>query len=247
MWKNRKNASISLRMSSQQTKSISYSDRVFGWEAKLKNTRSIVFSLLLVGPIFASSLLNRLHIMMTTMLALTVLTLIALIFVLQRLRPLSQKPLPVESKDANNNLNSSSPPADDLDESAVSLTSKNRYITLVQHDDEQNSSSCPTNGKSNSLVKLLSNNLDGQQQRSSANNSLHFGTSSTNILCLSDDTHRTLKNETIDSPTSHSWWTELSRTSFFFSSQSKCIFLPRSPAQHSMITDGGQCELFPII
>lgn len=132
------------------------------------------------------------------MLTLTVLTLIALVFVLQRLRPLSQKPLPVESKDANNNLNSSLPPVDDLDESAVSLTSKNRYITLVQHDDEPQK-----NAQSNSLVKRLPSNLDGEQ-RSSANTSLHFGTSSTNILCLSDDTHRKLKSETIDSPTSHS-------------------------------------------
>ena len=41
-------------------------------------------------------------------------------------------------KDANNNLNNSSSIEDDSDEPALPLSSKNCYVTLVQHDDEQN-------------------------------------------------------------------------------------------------------------
>jgi hypothetical protein len=91
--------------------------------------------------------------MMTTMLVLTVLTLIALFFVLKRLRPLSQKTLQDEKKDANNNLNNSSSVEDDSDEPALPLSSKNCYVTLVQHDDEQNQYLCNKNSRRNSLTK----------------------------------------------------------------------------------------------
>jgi hypothetical protein len=145
----------------------------------------------IIGPLFASALLNRLHIMMTTMLSLTVLTLIALFFVLKRLRPLSQK---VEIKDENNDLNNSSSVEDDSDEPALPLSSKNCYVTLVQHDDEQNEYLCNKTSKRNSITKRLSNNLDSQR-RSPTNNSLHFDTSSTNVLCLPDEQHRTINND----------------------------------------------------
>lgn len=129
----------------------------------------------LVGPLFASALINRLHIMMTTMLSLTLIILIALLFVLKRLRPLSQKISTNETKDTNNN----SSIEDDSDEPALPLSSKNCYVTLVQHDDEQNDYSY----KRNSLTKRTSHNPDSPR----------FDTSSTNVLCLSDDQQRTIK------------------------------------------------------
>lgn len=52
-----------------------------------ENSLSFLIFLFVVGPIFAAALLTRLHIMMTTMLTLTFFTLIALFFVLKRLRP----------------------------------------------------------------------------------------------------------------------------------------------------------------
>jgi hypothetical protein len=143
--------------------------------------------------------------MMTTMLTLTLLTLVALFFVLKRLRPLSQKPILNETKDANNNLNNSSSIEDDSDEPALPLSSKNCYITLVQHDDEQNEYLYNKNSKPNSLTKRLSNNLTTNldlQRRSPTNNSIHFDTSSTNVLCLSDEQHRTMNND-LTKPSSH--------------------------------------------
>ncbi|CAF1342473.1 unnamed protein product [Adineta steineri] len=145
----------------------------------------------IIGPLFASALLSNLHIMMTTMLILTVLTLIALSFVLKRLRITPQKPNPSEDKDANNNLNVSSSIGDDSDEPALPLASKNCYITLVQHDDEQNE--CLY--KRNSLTKHLSTNLDSQIRPPPpppppTNNSLCYDTSSTNVLCITDEQNR---------------------------------------------------------
>jgi hypothetical protein len=131
--------------------------------------------------------------MMTTMLAFTFLTLIALFFVLKRLCPLSQTTKINELKDANNNLNHSSSIEDDSDESALPLSSKNCYVTLIQHDDEQNQYLYNKNSKNNSLTKRLSN-IDSQRC-SPTNNSLHFDTSSTNILCLSDEQQRTINND----------------------------------------------------
>ncbi len=159
---------------------------------------SISFFLSTVGPLFASALLNRLHIMMTTMLSLTLVTLVALFFVLKRLRPLSQKSVGNEIKDANHDLNHSSSVEDDSDEPALPLSSKNCYVTLVQHDDEQNEYLCNKTSKRNSLTKRLSNNLNSNldsQRRSPTNNSLHFDTSSTNVLCLPDEQHRTINND----------------------------------------------------
>ncbi|CAF3371462.1 unnamed protein product [Rotaria sp. Silwood1] len=150
----------------------------------------------IIGPIFASTLLNRLHIMMTTMLGLTLFTLIALFIVLKRLRPLSHQSTSDEIKDANNNLNNSSSMEDDSDEPALPLSSKNCYVTLVQHDDEQNDYIVNKNSKFNSLTKRLSNslttNLDSQI-RSSSNNTYRYDTSSTNVLYVSDEQNRPLK------------------------------------------------------
>ncbi len=129
--------------------------------------------------------------MMTTMLSLTVLTLIALFFVLKRLRPLSQK---TETQNENADLNNSSSIEDDSDEPALPLSSKNCYVTLVQHDDEQNEYLCNKTSKRNSLNKRLSNNVD-TQRRSPTNSSLHFDTSSTNVLCFPDEQHRTINND----------------------------------------------------
>jgi hypothetical protein len=140
--------------------------------------------------------------MMTTMLALTVLTLIALFFVLKRLRPLSQKLITDEIKDGNNSLNNSSSVEDDSDEPALPLSSKNCYVTLVQHDDEQDEYLHNKNSKQNSLTKRLSNNLTtslDSQRRSPTNNSLRFDTSSTNVLCFSDEQQRTINADVIKS------------------------------------------------
>lgn len=112
---------------------------------------------------------------MTTMLTLTLCVLIALLFVLKRLRPLSEKTVKSdEIKDANNNLKAS-----DSEESGLPLSSKNCYITLVQHDDEQNE--CTYN-KNSKTKHLLDNDLH------------HYDTSSTNVLCLSDEQQRTVNN-----------------------------------------------------
>jgi len=125
------------------------------------------------------------------MLAFTFFTLIALFFVLKRLRPLSQTTIINEIKDLNNN---SSSIEDDSDESALPLSSKNCYVTLVQHDDEQNQYLYNKNSKHNSLTKRLSNTLTTNidSQRCSP---LHFDTSSTNVLCLSDEQQRTINND----------------------------------------------------
>ncbi|CAF4140160.1 unnamed protein product [Rotaria socialis] len=150
----------------------------------------------IIGPIFASTLLTRLHIMMTTMLGLTVFTLISLFIVLKRLRPLSQKIAPNELKDANNNLNDGSPIEDDNDESALQLSSKNCYVTLVQQDDEQDERSFSKNSKYDSLTKRLSNSLTtniDSQNRPSTHSTHRFDTSSTNVICLSDEQNRILK------------------------------------------------------
>jgi hypothetical protein len=111
--------------------------------------------------------------MMTTMLALTLLTLLALFFILKRLRPLSQKPVINEIKDEENNtLNNSSSIEDDSDEPTVSLPTKSCYVTLVQHTDEQNEYLCNKN---------------------------RYDTSSTNVLCLPDEQQRILKNDLTES------------------------------------------------
>ena len=151
----------------------------------------------IIGPIFASSLFGHLHIMMTTMLSVTLLTLIALFFVLKRLRPLSQRTPTNETKDIDENSKKNSSGEDSGDEPGVVplSSSKNCYVTLVQHDDEAaNEYLCNKNSKTNSLTKRLSNNFD-LQRRSPTNNSLRFDTSSTNVLCLSDEQQRTMNSD----------------------------------------------------
>lgn len=158
----------------------------------------------IIGPIFASSLLHRLHIMMTTMLSVTLLTLIALFFVLKRLRPISEKSSSDETKNLNENSKKDSSAEDDSDEPVLALpTSKNCYVTLVQHDDETNEYLPNKVSKQNSLTKRLSSNFD-LQRHSPTNNSLRFDTSSTNVLCLSDEQQRTMNSDRIraSSPTS---------------------------------------------
>ena len=118
------------------------------------------------------------------MLALTSLTLVALICVIRRLRPLSEKHPSTNNTDANNNLNKNISVDENIDQSALPLSSKNCYIILVQSPDKENGSS---NLKSTSAVK-----------RSSLNNSLRFDTSSTNILCQSDDQQRLSRDDLIN-------------------------------------------------
>ena len=134
----------------------------------------------IVGPLFASSLLNRLHIMMTAMIILTVFTLITIFIVLKRLRTSTQKTPLSNTKDTHiNNHNSST--EDDNDKPALPLSSKNCYTTLEHHDDEAND--CL-------LIKRTSiQNSNGDIQ----NQSLQYDTSSTNGLCLSDEQNQTLK------------------------------------------------------
>lgn len=76
--------------------------------------------------------------MMTTMLVLIVLTLIVILIAIKRLRPVSQQTPAKDLKETctNNHLHNSSPENQPLTNSAV--PSKNCYVTLVQHDDEQN-------------------------------------------------------------------------------------------------------------
>ena len=96
-----------------------------------------------------------------------------------------------------NNLNNSSSIEDDSDEPALPLSSKHCYVTLVQHDDEQNECLYSKSSKYNSLTKRLSNSLTpniDSQIRSTTNNSHRYDTSSTNILCLSDEQTRTLQS-----------------------------------------------------
>lgn len=133
------------------------------------------------------------------MLILTSITLIALIFVIQRLRPLSEKNGTVESKDANNNLNPHSLRDEEAEQSIAPGTSKNSYVVLVQQDDEQNHSLLQRNSKTNSLKKLTTNNSDGNQRPAPNNHSPRFDTSSTNILCLSDDQQRTVVSKDFSS------------------------------------------------
>ncbi len=124
---------------------------------------------------------------MTTMLALTALTLIAIFIVVKRLRPTLKKPPLTDVKDTHNNNHSSS--IEDEPISTSALPSKNCYVTLVQHDDEQNDYSLVK--KQNSLTKRLSNN---NSNGDISNQSLRYDTSSTNILCLSDEQNRALNN-----------------------------------------------------
>ena len=136
--------------------------------------------------------------MMTTMLVLTLLTLFALFFVLKRLRPLSQKPTPAEINDANNNnLNHSSSIEGDSDEPALPLSSKNCYVTLAQHDDEQNESMHGKTTKRNSMTRHVWNNL-----ASTLESQPRYGTSSTNVLCMSDEQNRPLESD-VSKSTSH--------------------------------------------
>ncbi|CAF2469697.1 unnamed protein product [Rotaria sp. Silwood2] len=120
----------------------------------------------IVGPLFASLLLNRLHIMMATMLTLTSLTLIAILIFVQRLRPPSQENLSKEIKDVHNNSdhNQSSSVEHDNDEQRSALSTKNCYVTLVPQDDDRLlDNTC----KRNSLIKNLSydnkSNIDTQR------------------------------------------------------------------------------------
>ena len=149
--------------------------------------RTIAFVLVAAGPLFASSLLNRLHIMMTTMLILTIFSLLAIFVVIKRLLPSTKKSSSNEIRDTHNNHSSSL--EDDSDESASALalasSSKNCYVTLVQHDDEQHTFL----DKQTSLIKRSSNNITNGEP---TNASLRYDTSSTNVICESDEQHRTI-------------------------------------------------------
>jgi hypothetical protein len=122
--------------------------------------------------------------MMTTMLTLTLLTLIAILIFVKRLRPSSKKPPLNDLKDANNNTTTRNHSSSLEDEpiSTSALPSKNCYVTLAQHDDEQNDYLLK---KSNSLTKRLSNeNSNGDIKNQDA--------SSTNIIHLSDEQNQSL-------------------------------------------------------
>jgi hypothetical protein len=149
-----------------------------------ETTTSETLFYFLVGPLFASSLLTRLHIMMTTMLGLTLLTLVAIIVVIQRLRPLSTK---LSSNDLNSiHDNHCSSPGDENNgqTSALTLSSKNCYLALVQNDDEQHD--CLLEKKS-ATKRTLNHNSNADL----VNSTVYYDTSSTNIVCVSDEQHRT--------------------------------------------------------
>lgn len=120
------------------------------------------------------------------MLALTFFTLITIFIVVKRLRPLSKNIPSNDIKDAHNNNHNHSSSLEDEPILIPTSPTKNCYVTLVQHDDEQNE--YLINKKSNSLTKRLSNNnSDGDIHR--------FDTSSMNILCLSDEQYQALNNQ----------------------------------------------------
>lgn len=83
--------------------------------------------------------------MMTTMLALTSLTLCALIFVMRRLRPLSERRLPSNNTDANNNIDKVVSVDTHRNRSEQTLPSKNAYVTLIQHENEKLSNKTQNN------------------------------------------------------------------------------------------------------
>jgi hypothetical protein len=126
--------------------------------------------------------------MMTAMLTLTFLTLIAIFFVVKRLRPLSKNTSLNDIKNAHNNNHNHSSSLENEPVLTSTLPLKNCYITLVPND-EQNDYLLEK--KSNSSLKRLSiNNSNDDLQ----NQSLQYDTSSTNILCLSDEQNRSLNN-----------------------------------------------------
>ncbi|CAF1235078.1 unnamed protein product [Adineta ricciae] len=102
--------------------------------------RSIMGIGTIVGPIFASSLLNRLHIMMTAMLILTLFTSISILIVIRRLLPLAEQTQTDGLEDINNNIHNhhilSSKTDNNQSELGLILPSKNSYTTLIQHDDD---------------------------------------------------------------------------------------------------------------
>ncbi len=126
---------------------------------------------------------------MTAMLTLTLLTLIAIFIVLKRLRPLSKNTPLSDIKDTHNINHNHSSSLENEPVSTSALPSKNCYVTLVQHDDEQND--YLLDKKTNSLIKRLSSNTsNGDIQNSSP----RYDTSSTNVLCLSDEQNRALNH-----------------------------------------------------
>lgn len=109
-----------------------------GTIGKYRSVRSSIQSFLfVVGPLFAASLLNRLHLMMTTMLVLISLTLISIIIVIKRLRPVSQQTPSKDLKDIPTNNHTHGSSVENTSTINANLPSKNCYVTLVQHDDEQ--------------------------------------------------------------------------------------------------------------
>ena len=112
--------------------------------------------------------------------------------ILKRLRPLSHTKTSNKIKDANNNINNNSSVEDDSNEPALPLSSKNCYITPVQHDNEQKECLYNKNSKCHSFTKRLSTNSDSPV-RLATNNLLRYDTSSTNILCLSEEQNQILR------------------------------------------------------
>lgn len=119
----------------------------------------------IIGPLFASSLLNHLHIMMTTMLALICLTLIAILIAIKRLRPLN-KENPSNDKNLRHNEIKSS--IEDQKLLTSTNSTKNCYVTLIQQEDEQN--------------ECLVNSTTNQQPNTS------------NLFSISNDQIRSLNN-----------------------------------------------------
>ena len=123
--------------------------------------------------------------MMTTMLGLTILTLIAIFFVIQRLRPSTEKSSSTDLKTTNDEHSSSLEDDSDEPASALALSSKKCYITLVQHDDEDEEDNYLS--EKPSICKPRTN-LNGNNDGFNATS--RYPTSSTNIICQSDEQHQ---------------------------------------------------------
>ncbi|CAF0748194.1 unnamed protein product, partial [Didymodactylos carnosus] len=154
----------------------------------------------IVGPLFASALLNRLHIMMTTMLSMTFLTLMLIFLILRRLIPLKNNDKDRVTTTNNNSLEENG------EEIAFPLSNNNNhcYVPLCRDDDGTDEESCQLlKNSSPSLSKYISDSIEREKRSNEINEecrtrsptiphsnggSLKFDTSSTNYSCqLSDE------------------------------------------------------------
>ncbi|CAF0927002.1 unnamed protein product [Didymodactylos carnosus] len=153
----------------------------------------------IIGPLFASVLLNRLHIMMTILLCMTVLTLIFIFLVLRRLIPMTNN---VE-KHINNSNNLVEENGQQI-AFPLSNNNNNCYVTLSRDDNGHDEENCKLLNNSSTLLSTsISDSIEREKKSNEINEecrtrsptishsnvgSSKFDTSSTNYICqLSDE------------------------------------------------------------